>query len=159
MVADFLRELGNYDANREMTTDSLMSDDWQKSSEKLAKALLEGSSLTPASVKELIVVPDGLVWYVPFEALVAPSGGAGGSKAPLVTMTKIRYAPTVGLALRQPAAWRRMQRTGLVLGEMVPGDKPEERTEAAAALTASLPTAAAAGDAFRAAVAGHRLAA
>ena len=86
--------------------------------------LLEGSSLTPGHVKELIIVPDGVTWYVPFEALVATVRTAErrrSSKSP-----RVRYAPTVGLAFSSSCAWRRIQRTGVVLGKMVPGEKPEE---------------------------------
>ena len=65
LVSDFLRDLGNYDANHQMTTEQLASTDWQKSGDKLYQALFAGSSLDPGALEELIVVPDGVVWYVP----------------------------------------------------------------------------------------------
>jgi tetratricopeptide (TPR) repeat protein len=137
LVADTLREMGNYDANRELTAETLLSDGWQASSDKLAKMLLEGSSLSPQSIKELIIVPDGVVWYAPFEALVVD---VNGQKTPLISLTKIRYAPTIGLAFSSDGGWRRIQRTGLVLGKMIPGEKADERAEAAASLTAAIPS-------------------
>jgi hypothetical protein len=135
LVSNFLRALGNYDANREMTTDQLVSDDWHKPSEQLALALLDGSGLSPAAITELIVIPDGLAWYVPFEALRVESENR---TEPLTAFCKVRYAPTVGLAFHPPDAWRRVQRTGLAVGEMVTGDKPEERLEKTAPLQAAL---------------------
>jgi tetratricopeptide (TPR) repeat protein len=136
LVSQMLRDLGNYDANREMTTEQLASDEWQTSSAKVGLALLEGSSLAPAEVTELIVVPDGVVWYVPFEALIA---NVDGKPVPFTSVTKIRYAPTVGLAFRFAGPWRRVQRTGVVLGGMIPGEKPEEQAETAAPLLDAVP--------------------
>jgi tetratricopeptide (TPR) repeat protein len=134
-VSSFLRALGNYDANREMTADQLVADDWHKPSEQLALALLDGSGLAPAAITELIIVPDGLAWYVPFEALRVESENR---TEPLTAFCKVRYAPTVGLAFHAPDAWRRVQRTGLAVGEMVTGEKPAERLEKTAALQAAL---------------------
>jgi tetratricopeptide (TPR) repeat protein len=136
LLTKCLRDMGNYDATREMTTEDLAGDEWQESSHALYNALLEGASLAPSAMAELIVIPDGITWYVPFEALVAKSDE---TKAPLISFAKVRYAPTVGLAFSFDGLWRRVQRTGLVTGEMVPGEKPEERAEAAAAVAAATP--------------------
>jgi hypothetical protein len=136
LVSQFLRDLGNVDANREMTAEALLANDWQKSSAALAQRLLEGSSLSPEGVTELIVVPDSIVWYVPFEALIADVNGV---KTPFISLTQIRYAPTVGLAFSFNGPWRRVQRTGLVVGEMGPGETSEERAEAAATVSAAVP--------------------
>jgi hypothetical protein len=137
LVSQLLRDLGNYDANREVTLETLQGNDWEETSGKLAQALLEGSSLDPSAVKELIVIPDGVVWYVPFEALVAP---VNGTPMPLITLTPVRYAPTVGLAFRADPVWRRVQRTGVVLGEMVKGDDLEERSATASPLLQAVPS-------------------
>ncbi len=137
-VSQLLRELGNYDANREMTTETLLGSEWQKSAELLYAGLLEGSSLGPSAMKELIVVPDGIAWYVPFEALAVKNGDA---VAPLISFAEVRYAPTVGTAFSFAGRWRRVQRTGLLAGDMVPGEKPEERAAAVAPLAAAVPGA------------------
>jgi tetratricopeptide (TPR) repeat protein len=137
-LSQVLRDLGNFDASHEMTAEALAGEEWQKSSEKLYAALLEGSSLAPSAMHELIIIPDGITWYVPFEALVAKSDQ---TTAPLIKFAKIRYAPTVGLAFSSDGQWRRVQRTGLVAGEIVPGEKPEDRAAAAASLAAAVPGA------------------
>jgi hypothetical protein len=90
-------------------------------------------------VSELVVVPDGIVWYVPFEALMAE---VDGQAAPLITFAKIRYSPTAGLAFNFEGPWRRVRRTGLVAGDVLPGAKdPQIRAELSAPLAASLPGA------------------
>ena len=135
LVAQFLRDLGNTDANREMSVEELASDQWQKSGAKLVEALFKDSSVSPGAIQELVVVPDGITWYVPFEALPI---AAEDKTAPFVTIAKIRYAPTVGLAFSFEDAWRRVQRTGVVVGDLPPGDKPGARATAVAPLEAAL---------------------
>jgi len=135
-AAAFLRDLGNHDGNREMTAEALGGDDWRSSGEKLYKSLLEGSSLSPAALTELIVVPDGVTWYVPFEALVVENEGR---HEPLLTFTKVRYAPTAGLAFSFNGAWRRVQRTGIVPGKVAPGETDEAREAPLAGLEAAVP--------------------
>lgn len=135
-VAAFLRDLGNHDANHEMSAETLTADDWRKSGEKLYKALLEGSSLSPGALTELVIVPDGVTWYVPFEALVAEGEGR---TEPLLSFAKVRYAPTAGLAFSFDGAWRRVQRTGIVAGKIVPGATAEARNESLATLEAAVP--------------------
>lgn len=136
MTTALLRDFGNYDANREMTTDELASDKWRASSANLYEALFAGSNLAPEAVSELIIVPDGVTWYVPFEALWA---SGGGREATLISLTRIRYAPTAGLAFSHPGNWRRVRRTGLLVGEIVPGDAEENKAAAVTQLKEALP--------------------
>ncbi|MBA3485411.1 MAG: hypothetical protein H0T51_26750, partial [Pirellulales bacterium] len=136
LVSQFLRDLGNHDAAHEMTVEDLKSNDWQKSGAKLFEAMFTGSSLSPSAVSELVVIPDGITWYVPFEALVAEEDA---QSAPLVSFAKIRQAPTAGLAFSFDGAWRRVQRTGIVAGDILPGDKDEQvRAESVAPLQAAV---------------------
>ncbi len=135
LVSDFLRDLGNYDANHQMTTEQLASTDWQKSGDKLYQALFAGSSLDPGALEELIVVPDGVVWYVPFAALPITTEGR---TIPLISTARIRLAPTVGLAVGYVAPWRRVQRTGIVGNDLLPGESDEEQAEALTALHAAV---------------------
>jgi hypothetical protein len=136
LVSQALRDLGNVDANHEMTAEELASDQWHGSCEQLYNALLGGSGLSPAGMSELVVVPDGVTWYAPFEALIAD---VDGRKRPLVEFARVRYAPTAGLAFRFDGPWRRIQRTGVVAGALVPGERPDERTQAIASLLSAVP--------------------
>ncbi len=131
LVGKFLRDLGNYDANHQMTIADLSATDWHESGSKLYEALFKGSSLDLAGLEELIVVPDGVVWYVPFAALpVTTDNGL----VPLISVSKIRQAPTIGLAVGHTQPWRRVQRTAIVGHDVLPGETDEEQAEALASL-------------------------
>jgi hypothetical protein len=137
-VSNFLRDIGNVDANHEVPVEELVADRWQESGGKLYDAIFSGASLEPAALKQLIVIPDGVVWYVPFGALVTK---LDDKPAPLGSLAKIRYAPTAALAFSFEGPWRRVQRSGLVAGAIAPGDEPQQRQEALAALRDAVPGA------------------
>jgi len=111
LVREFLRDLGNMDANHQLPIAQLRATAWLESGGKLFQALFEGSSLDPAELDELILVPDGIVWYVPFAALPVH---VKDQQVPLISASKIRLAPTVGLAVGNAQAWRRVQRTAII---------------------------------------------
>ena len=131
LVGKFLRDLGNYDANHQVPIDELLSTDWHASGNKLYEALFKGSSLDPAGLEELIVVPDGVVWYVPFAALPVKKEER---LVPLISVSRIRQAPTVGLAVGHTQPWRRVQRTAIVGQDVLPGESDEAQAEALALL-------------------------
>jgi len=131
LVGAFLRDLGNYDANHQLPIAELLSTDWLTSGSKLYQALFEGSSLDPAGLDELIVVPDGVIWYVPFAALPVKTEDR---LIPLISTSRLRLAPTVGLAVGNSRPWRRVQRTAIVGQDLLPGTTDEEQAEALASL-------------------------
>jgi hypothetical protein len=135
-LSAFLRDLGNHDRNNALDEKQLASKDWLESGQVLFQTLFEGSSLDPVSMKELIVVPDGLVWYVPLSALpVKLSDGI----VPLVSHAKIRVVPTMGLAVGYSLPWRRIQHTAIVGRQIVPGDKDEDQEAHLAKLKEAMP--------------------
>ena len=125
----FLRDLGNYSENHELTADVLTSEDWHESGGKLFAALLEDSSIDPKSMTDLLVIPDGLTWYVPWSAL--PVETDEGVK-PMIAGSRIRIAPTVGIAFGPRLPLRRIQRTGIAGSGILPG-KTDDQQEAALA--------------------------
>ena len=127
LVGKFLRDLGNYDANHQIPVAELRRSDWKESGSKLYQALFKGSSLDPAELHELVVVPDGVVWYVPFAAL---SIDKDGQHVPLISVSEIRMAPTVGLAVGNTQPWRRVRRTAILGHDVLPGESDEEQAEA-----------------------------
>ncbi len=131
LVSKFLRDLGNFDANHQLPVEELQSADWQESGAKLASALLDGSSLDPSKLEELIVVPDGVVWYVPFAALPV---SVASKSVPLISVAQLRHAPTVGLAVGYANPWRRVLRSAIVGQDVLPGETDEEKTDAMASL-------------------------
>lgn len=135
-LSTFLRDLGNHDRNNALDEKQLASKDWLESGQVLFQTLFEGSSLDPVSMTELIVVPDGLVWYVPLSALpVKLSDGI----VPLVSHAKIRVVPTMGLAVGYSLPWRRVQHTAIVGRQIVPGDKDDDREANLAKLKEAMP--------------------
>ncbi len=124
---EFLRTLGNYDANHNLTDKELGSSDWLVAGEKLFHALFEGSSIDPESLKELVVIPDGMVWYVPLAALPVKTEERA---VPLISVSKLRVVPTMGLAFGHAIPWRRVQRSGVVGMGIVPGETDDEQREA-----------------------------
>lgn len=79
---------------------------WKEDAVKLRQQLLpEDALITADEFDHLIIVPDGPLWYLPFEVLplAEPDSSLIGDKI------EVRYAPTPGLAL-SPAALPSQQR-------------------------------------------------
>jgi len=125
LIKKFLRDLGNYGANHQMPRDELYSTEWLESGAKLYQALFDGSALDPNRLDELIVVPDGVVWYVPFAALPVKKDNR---LVPLILASRLRFAPTVGLAVGNSQPWRLVQRTAIVGQDLLPGDDDQQAT-------------------------------
>ncbi len=86
-------------------------DSWRKEAVALRRHLLpDDATITADRFDELIVVPDGPLWYLPFEMLPI-----GGEDSPLIADSiRVRYAATPGLAIH-PVAPPPINRTiGLV---------------------------------------------
>ena len=132
-----LREMGHYEANVELSADDLAKTKWKKAAEETLNAILLGSKADFATdFKQLIIVPDGFLWYVPFEALQIRSHGKAES---MIERFEIRYAPTVGLAVDERRSRRLDGRTGAVLGRLFPRDNPSVAQNAFDTLTEVLP--------------------
>lgn len=75
-------------------------DDWKTSALELRDKLFpQFDTLGAGRFTDIVIVPDGVLWYLPFELL--PSAAVDSPM--LGDVTSIRYAPTPGLALN-PAA-------------------------------------------------------
>ena len=74
-VKDFLHDMGQFQQNHELTLKELADTKWNQSAAKTLEALLKGSRADfSKSFEELIIVPDGILWYLPFEALASQRG-------------------------------------------------------------------------------------
>ena len=100
-TADMLRAIGNYDANHEVPEKDLADESWRLKARNLTDALLAGSKVNLAeNIDELIVIPDGMLWYLPFETLAIPKAkNDKKDTVSLISRSRIRYLPTMGLAL------------------------------------------------------------
>lgn len=136
-LADLLRAFGNVDGNREVNLETLDDTTWKQKSGELWKQLFAGTPIDlTRDIEELIVVPDDFLWYLPFEALVHPDKPEAG---PLVSQIRIRYAPTVALAIPNGLPLRPTRTSAVVLGKLYPRDDEEVAQRAFEQLRGSLP--------------------
>ncbi|MEM7312296.1 MAG: tetratricopeptide repeat protein [Planctomycetota bacterium] len=68
---------------------------------------------------ELLIVPDGRLWYMPFEALPVEDGD---EIQPLLSKIRIRYLPTAGMIPFKGMPAKRNPRTAVVTGKLFPKD-------------------------------------
>jgi CHAT domain-containing protein len=97
-LSALMREIGNHDSKQAVLAERLTSNTWRELAAALFAPLAEG--LTPetlATTKELVIVPDGFLWYLPFELLQV---GSDADARSLVELVPLRYAPTLGLAVQ-----------------------------------------------------------
>lgn len=137
-VGELLRQMGHHDRSQPVAVDDLKANGWKPAAQRLLSQLTNHAKAEEWSkYRELVIVPDGVLWYLPFEALPAP-GDQGAS--PLLTQLPIRYVPTLSLALNDGRNPRPIPRTAIVAGKLLP------RTDEAALQSQLEPLAAAAGD-------------
>lgn len=118
-----LKSLGNYDANHELQDSQLAEDDWKQAGTDLISSLLKNpKTVFRPEYKELVIVPDGLLWYVPFEAL--PLGDPKENR-PLISRVRIRYVPTTALAMPQHAGRKGAPDIGIALDKLYPNESPD----------------------------------
>lgn len=122
-LTQLLLALGFQDGNKELSIKELTATEWQQNAANLLTTLTAGSNADlTADFRELIIVPDGVVWYVPFEALQIK---VDNNYLPLIAKHQIRYAVTASLAVATvPSALPPQPRTLLVLGRLNPQEEP-----------------------------------
>jgi len=116
-VTDFLRDIGQYDANREYPVKELNDEQWKASAAGVLELLTKGSPADFSQpLDELIVVPDGVLWYLPFEALQVSTGGR--QSQPLISRFRLRYVPLASLAVPDARPRKPSGRTAVVVGQL-----------------------------------------
>lgn len=127
-LTKLLKEMGLLEPNRAMTVDQLTKTGWQPLATELWSDLLGDSKLSvPGDYEELILVPEGPLWYMPFEALQL---SAGADTVALISKIRIRCVPTLGLALADGGAPAGEGRTAVVAGKLFPRDQAEVSQQA-----------------------------
>lgn len=101
---------------------SLVDDKWKAPAHDLLKLLVpKATEEFWNNYNELVVVPDGDFWYLPFETLPLTDD----PDSPLVTdKLAVRYAPMLGIAFSNPEP-RRVERMALYPGLIYPKDEDE----------------------------------
>jgi hypothetical protein len=117
-IAAMLREMGQYDRNQPLGLKELTDETWKTTAVSVLKDLTANA---PAEAwnefQELIVVPDGLLWYVPFEALQIEDKD---QRYAVIEKVRVRYAPTISLAVPDERPRPRVARTAVVAGSLFP---------------------------------------
>lgn len=138
-IANLLRDLGNYQNNAQVPVERLDDTQWKQRAAELYDDLFRGGPAAglPAQLDELVIVPDGALWYLPFEILQVPA--AGGQRQSLIARCRIRYVPTFSLVPSDPRPRQPLMRTAVVAGRLYPGDDPAVARNAMAELAQQLP--------------------
>lgn len=135
-----LQGLGNFDENKVLHQSDLDNTAWQRPSLELFDLLTKDSKASlPYGFTELVIVPDAGLWYVPFEALmVAPENGP---PKPLLEHVRLRYAPTMGLAVGDIRPRLDKGKALVSLGKLYPGDDDSVAETAFAEFSRAVPQA------------------
>ena len=120
-VAGVLKKLGLMDVALDLNT--LQDEEWKASARELKTQLFGGTSDENwAKFKELVVVPDGVLWYFPFEVLPV---GEGDDEKYLSEIVNIRYSPTLFLAFHSQRPVREIKRSAVVTSRMHQRGEPD----------------------------------
>ncbi len=123
-VIALLRSLGNFDATRELQEAQLTDESWRQSAREVVDALLKNSKINfNGEMAELTIVPDGVLWYLPFEML--PVGGDAKEYRPMISRTRVRYAPMVSLSMPLREGRKPSAEIGVALGKLFPSDNAD----------------------------------
>lgn len=139
VAAQFLRELGSADSSRALPLNELTNDTWKATGQRILSGLLKPARVTLPQPKhrELIVVPDGPLWYVPFEALQFDTGQ--GPPKTVIEHLRVRYAPTASLAVPDGLRRRQSAVSAVALGKLYPSVDPEAAQAQFARLAQAVP--------------------
>ncbi len=136
IVAGLLKKIGAMDASLDIST---LQADWKTTATESTKKLLgEISTDDWKKVRELVIVPDGLLWYLPFELLQV---GEGAEQQNLFDAVEIRYSPTLYLGFRNQRPYYPIARTAAVAAKIHLRLDAEVSANAFKELSADLPTA------------------
>jgi hypothetical protein len=145
-IAALAKAIGLVDPVGPVPTERLLETDWRPAAERVERLLFENSKVALGEqTDELVIVPDGPLWYLPFELLPVgsarnvaaddPTADADAPKPPLLRdLCRVCYCPTRSLAVMQYDTRRAEGPIGLRVGKMFRGSKPEAAQEALARL-------------------------
>ncbi len=118
-TSELLRQMGHFSQSRILSTSDLDTEAWKQVAQPYSDTLFRDSRLDWAATEELLLIPDGVLWHVPFEALVV---SAGGDRQLLIDQTPIRYAPTAGFAIGDSFRPRPIRTTAIAAPTRAGGD-------------------------------------
>jgi hypothetical protein len=141
-ITTLARSLCLFDPVSAVPSGRLAEGDWRGSAERIERMLFENSKITLAEgIDELIIVPDGWLWYLPFEILPIassrPAEGEPGQGQRLRDLARIRYAPTRSLAVMRLEP-QGPGPIGVHVGRMLRSDKSADAEATLAHLAAAV---------------------
>lgn len=136
-VTSLLRGIAVSDRKKTLEMSDFKDTNWQQDSARLLSRL---TNIRDPQVwdryREVVIVPDGLLWYVPFETLYT---GEDASGRPLISKVPVRYVPTMALANRPGPVAGPQAITGIVAGKMHVGADVQMAARAAQEIVDVLP--------------------
>jgi len=127
-IASLLKSLGNRSRNFALSTDDIAKEDWKKPAAGLWKALIgELPSQGWDGLDELVIIPDGMLWYLPFELLQVPAEQLVDvdESSTLLSQVQIRYAPVASLSVGDQRGHNPDLKTTVVGGQLFPKESSE----------------------------------
>ncbi|MCA9246185.1 MAG: hypothetical protein KDA42_03690 [Planctomycetales bacterium] len=138
-IVKLLRDIGQWEDNREIELEELQSPLWQETAATLVDYLMKDSQVDLGeNIDELIVVPDRELWYLPFEILPV---GPRDQRRMLVDVARVRYAPLLSLAVPGTRPAGSVRRTAILAGRLSPRDDDQVARLAAEKMVEVLPRA------------------
>ncbi len=123
-VATLYKKLGITDANNSVDTALLKGTEWKEKAAELKNLIFAKYHDDQwQNFDELVVVPDGVLWYVPFEIL--QTGGDETAWKNLHESVRIRYLPIVSLASQSNRPTQPESRMAVVTGKLHSKAVPE----------------------------------
>jgi hypothetical protein len=138
-LADLLKQMGLTEKRTGVTAAVLKEKAWRTTGAKLLSHLTKQMKADAwDKYEEVVFVPDGMLWYVPFEAL--PVGESAGDVS-LISKVRVRSVPTVALANAVTVGHKPNARTAVIVGKMLPTADAQASADAFAVLKEVLPQA------------------
>lgn len=119
-IAALLKALGMNGENSPIPQKVLEAEDWKSLSERVLNNLVPpGQQGIWNQYRELLIVPDGILWYLPFE-LLHYRESQGDTVSMLGDKIPIRYSPGLGLAVQPFPEAARGLTTWIWQGQVTP---------------------------------------
>jgi tetratricopeptide (TPR) repeat protein len=135
-LKNLLRAMGHHEANSSVKLSDMKANQWQQPAQELLESITTGAKVDIGkNITDLTIVPDHLYWYVPFEVL--PAGGQNSTI--LLSETRIRYAPTLGLSVGDGRGRKQSGDWAIIQGQLFPGEDSELATNIAEEVSKLVP--------------------
>ncbi|MEO1496252.1 MAG: hypothetical protein AAFV43_03785 [Planctomycetota bacterium] len=99
-LVDLLGAIVRTGRKQQWTAEALLDETWREPAASLGEQLFGEAPAEALATERLTIVPDGLLWHAPWNAVIIDRGEAGPQT--LMESGPPRLAPTVGWALQPP---------------------------------------------------------